>query len=80
MRTFVVNRIALFLACIRTKGLCLPSRRSVRMRGRIGADVAYEALRRYLRRPGSSTGDLLRFTRQLRAGGPVAEALEVPMS
>lgn len=50
---------------------------AVRMRGRVGADVAYEALRRYLRRPGASPGDLLRLARQLRAGGPVADALEV---
>ncbi len=50
---------------------------AVRMRGRVGADVAYEALRRYLRRPGASPGDLLRLARRLRAGGPVADALEV---
>jgi predicted transcriptional regulator of viral defense system len=50
---------------------------AVRMRGRVGADVAYEALRRYLRRPGSSSGELLRLARRLRAGGPVADALEV---
>jgi len=50
---------------------------AVRMRGRAGADVAYEALRRYLRRPGSSSGELLRLARRLRAGGPVADALEV---
>ena len=50
---------------------------AVRMRGRVGADVAYEALRRYLRRPGASPGDLLRLARRLRAGGPMSEALEV---
>ncbi len=50
---------------------------AVRMRGRVGTDVAYEALRRYLRRPGASPGDLLRLARRLRAGGPVADALEV---
>jgi predicted transcriptional regulator of viral defense system len=50
---------------------------AVRMRGRVGADVAYEALRRYLRRPGSSSGELLRLARRLRAGGAVADALEV---
>lgn len=50
---------------------------AVRMRGRVGADVAYEALRRYLRRPGASPGDLLRLARRLRAGGPVADALQV---
>jgi hypothetical protein len=50
---------------------------AVRMRGRVGTDVAYEALRRYLRRPGASPGDLLRLARRLRAGGPMSDALEV---
>ena len=50
---------------------------AVRMKGRVGADVAYEALRRYLRRPGYSSGELLRLARRLRAGGAVADALEV---
>lgn len=50
---------------------------AMRMRGRVGTDVAYEALRRYLRRPGASTGDLLRLARRLRAGGPMSDALEV---
>lgn len=50
---------------------------AVRLRSRVGADVAYEALRRYLRRPGASSGDLLRLARRLRAGGPMADALEV---
>ncbi len=72
------------------EGLCLDSgeeifiyspERSVvdamRLRGQVGADVAYEALMRYLRRPGSSTGGLLRLARRLRAGGPMSDALEV---
>lgn len=50
---------------------------AMRLRSQVGADVAYEALRRYLRRPGSSPGDLLRLARRLRAGGPMADALEV---
>jgi predicted transcriptional regulator of viral defense system len=50
---------------------------AVRLRGRVGTGVAYEALRRYLRRPGASTGELLRLARRLRAGGPMADALEV---
>ncbi|CAN5561811.1 type IV toxin-antitoxin system AbiEi family antitoxin domain-containing protein [soil metagenome] len=52
---------------------------ALRMRNRIGADVAYDALRRYLRRPGASPGDLLRFARRLRAGGPMSNALMVLM-
>jgi len=50
---------------------------AVRLRGRVGTGVAYEALRRYLRRPGAFTGELLRLARRLRAGGPMADALEV---
>ena len=50
---------------------------AVHLRGRVGTGVAYEALRRYLRRPGASTGELLRLARRLRAGGPMADALEV---
>jgi len=50
---------------------------AMRLRGQVGADVAYEALRRYLRRPGASSGDLLRLARRLKAGGPMSDALEV---
>src|SRR5215210_1970419 len=50
---------------------------AMRLRGQVGTDVAYEALRRYLRRPGSSPGNLLSLARQLRAGGPMVDALEV---
>lgn len=50
---------------------------AVRLRGQVGADVAYEALRRYLRRPGASSGNLLRLARQLRIGGLMQNALEV---
>jgi predicted transcriptional regulator of viral defense system len=50
---------------------------AMRLRGLVGADVAYEALRRYLSRPGASSGKLLRLARRLRVGGPMAEALEV---
>lgn len=50
---------------------------AVRVRSRVGADVAYEALRRYLRQPGASPGDLLHLARRLRAGGPMFAALEV---
>jgi predicted transcriptional regulator of viral defense system len=50
---------------------------AMRLRGQVGTDVAYEALRRYLKRPGASPGDLLRLARRLRAGGPMSDALEV---
>lgn len=50
---------------------------AMRLRNQVGTDVAYEALRRYLRRPGASSGNLLRLARQLRIGGPMQDALEV---
>ena len=50
---------------------------AMRLRGQVGADVAYEALRLYLRSPGASPGDLLRLARRLKAGKPMADALEV---
>jgi hypothetical protein len=50
---------------------------AMRLRGQVGSDVAYEALRRYLKRPGASPGDLLRLARRLRAGGPMSDALQV---
>jgi len=49
----------------------------VRLRGRVGTGVAYEALRSYLRRPGASAGELLRLARRLGAGGHMADALGV---
>jgi hypothetical protein len=50
---------------------------AMRLRSQVGTDVAYEALRRYLRRPGASTGNLLRLARRLRSGGTVQDALQV---
>jgi hypothetical protein len=50
---------------------------AMRLRNQVGTDVAYEALRRYLRRSGSSSGDLLHLARRLKAGGPIADALKV---
>lgn len=50
---------------------------AMRLRSQVGTDVAYEALKRYLRRPGASPGNLLQLARRLRVGGPVADALRV---
>lgn len=52
---------------------------AMRLRSQVGTDVAYEALRRYLRQPGASSGNLLRLARRLRVGGPISEALIVLM-
>ena len=50
---------------------------AMRLRGQVGTDVAYEALRRCLRRPHASRSHLLRLARQLRVGGPMQDALQV---
>ncbi len=50
---------------------------AMRLRGQGGVDVAYEALRRYLRRPEASPGDLPRSARRLGADVPMSDALEV---
>lgn len=50
---------------------------AMRLRNQVGADVAYESLRRYLRHPGASSGELLRLARKLRTGGPMSDALKV---
>lgn len=52
---------------------------AMRLRGQVGTDVAYGALRRYLRRPGSSPGESLLLAKRLRAGRPIADALQVLM-
>ena len=53
---------------------------AMRLRNQVGTDVSYEALRRYLRCPGASPGNLLRLARRLKAGGPMSDALMVLMS
>ena len=52
---------------------------AIRLRSQVGTDVAYEALRRYLRHPGASPGNLLSLARRLRVGGPISDALIVLM-
>ena len=52
---------------------------AMRLRNQVGTDVAYEALRRYLKRPEASAGDLLRLARRLRAGSLMSDALMVLM-
>ncbi|TDU90668.1 putative AbiEi antitoxin of type IV toxin-antitoxin system [Kribbella voronezhensis] len=49
-----------------------------RTRGLEGHELGYEALRRWLRRPGSQPGELLDLANRLpRASGPLRHALEV---
>lgn len=51
----------------------------MRLRSQVGTDITYEALRRYLKRPEASAGDLLRLARRLRAGSLMSDALMVLM-
>jgi predicted transcriptional regulator of viral defense system len=78
--TFELGRERIQLDSGEEIAICSPERSvadAMRLRGQVGSDVAYEALRRYLRRPGASPGDLLRLARRLRAGGPMSDALHV---
>jgi predicted transcriptional regulator of viral defense system len=48
----------------------------LRLRGRVGRDLALIALRAYLRRGDAKPGELLALARQLRIGSVMAEVLE----
>lgn len=48
----------------------------LRLRTRVGRDVALSALRAYLRRQDAKPGDLLALARQLRIGSVMSEVLE----
>src|SRR5205823_2591237 len=51
-----------------------------RFRNRIGTDLAYGALREYLRGSGARPGDLMRLAQKLRVAGPLRYATEVLLS
>lgn len=79
-RTFDLGRGPVDVGIAEEAAMYSPERSVVdamRLRGRVGSDVAYEALRRYLGRPDASPAKLLRLARKLRTGGPMAGALEV---
>jgi predicted transcriptional regulator of viral defense system len=79
-RTFDLGRSLVEVGSKEEVAIYSPERSVVdamRLRRRVGSDVAYEALRRYLSRPGASPANLLRLARTLGTGGPMAEALEV---
>jgi predicted transcriptional regulator of viral defense system len=48
----------------------------LRLRARVGRDVALSALRAYLRRGDAKPGELLELARQLRIGSVMSEVLE----
>jgi predicted transcriptional regulator of viral defense system len=51
-----------------------------RFRNRIGTDLAYAALRDYLRQPGARPGELMRLAKELRVAGPLRRATDVLLS
>lgn len=81
--TFQLRRDKVLLESGEEISIYSPERSAVdalRLRNQLGTDVAYEALRRYLRRPDASPGNLLRLARQFRVSGSMSDALMVLMS
>lgn len=79
--TFEIGRTALSLDVDASIGLYGPERSvidAVRLRHREGTDLAYGALRRWLRRKGNSPTELLAMARHFpKAERPLREALEI---
>lgn len=80
-RTFDIGRLTLDVGARRPLGLYSAERSlvdAVRLRHDEGADLAWEALRRWLQRPGSSPSKLLELAKRLKgAEAPLRAALEV---
>jgi hypothetical protein len=82
-RTFQLGRIRVDLGAGEEIAISNRERTIVdvfRFRNRIGTDLAYGALRGYLRRPGSKPGELMRLAQQLRVAGPLRQATDVLLS
>ncbi|MCC5574283.1 type IV toxin-antitoxin system AbiEi family antitoxin domain-containing protein [Microtetraspora sp. AC03309] len=52
----------------------------MRLRHRVGDEVALRALRSYLRRRGTTSRELMRFARLLDVEGPIGQAIEVVLA
>ncbi|HYZ53845.1 MAG TPA: hypothetical protein VE733_10180 [Streptosporangiaceae bacterium] len=80
-RTFELGRDSLDVGARRPLGLYSAERSiidAIRLRHREGSDIAWEALRRWLNRPGRSPAQLIEFARQFpRAEPAVRRALEI---
>lgn len=77
--TFALGRVQQPIESKDTITISSPERTVVdlmRLRSRIGADLARTALRRYLRRRDAMPGELMALARQLRIGTIMADALE----
>jgi hypothetical protein len=81
MRTFEVGREPLDVGARRPLGIYSAERSIIdviRLRHREGSDVAWEALRRWLSRPGRSPAQLIELARQFPGAEPaLRQALEV---
>jgi len=79
--TFAIGRSALELAPGVNLGIYSPERCIIdafRLRGREGHETANEALKRWLRRPGSQPATLLTMAQRFpRTEGPLRQALEI---
>jgi predicted transcriptional regulator of viral defense system len=77
--TFALGRIQQPIESGDTIAISSPERTVVdlmRLRSRVGTDLALGTLRRYLRRRDSAPGELLTLARQLRIGTVMADALQ----
>lgn len=77
--TFALGRVHQRLESGETITISTPERTVVdlmRLRSRVGADLARTALRRYLQRRDAMPGELVALAHQLRIGTIIADALE----
>lgn len=77
--TFALGRIHQTVDSTATIAIGSPERTVVdllRLRSRVGRDLALSALRRYLQGSDAKPGELLALARQLRVGTVMAEAME----
>ncbi len=77
--TFALGRVQQSLESAETIAISSRERTVVdllRLRSRVGRDLALSALRRYLQGRDARPGDLLALARQLRVGTVMAEAME----
>ncbi|MFI4978263.1 MAG: type IV toxin-antitoxin system AbiEi family antitoxin domain-containing protein [Solirubrobacterales bacterium] len=77
--TFALGRIRQELESAETIAVSSKERTVVdllRLRSRVGRDMAFSALRRYLQSRDAKPGELLALARQLRVGTVMAEAME----
>jgi predicted transcriptional regulator of viral defense system len=81
--TFALGRIEQELESAETIAVSSKERTVVdllRLRSRVGRDMAFSALRRYLQSRDAKPGELLSLARKLRVGTVMAEAMELMLA